>query len=213
VAIGAAYVALVALITGQVPGPESATTIVAPATTSNSTPTTSQITPPRTPAPLTPVSSATPDAPTIRRLLAGTVVEVQLVEKISSSNERIGNRFDLKLAAPIVVDGTVIAPAGATGQGEVIDAAAAGIGGHPGKLILAARYVEANGLRIPLRGFRLAGEGKDNTGVVIAADIAVGVISFLIPGGNISFPAGTTALAKVAANVTLPPNVNSEPNR
>jgi hypothetical protein len=219
VGITATYVALFVLAAGQAVNPSvGAADHPPPITTTAATPgapaTPAVTAAPDAPQPTEVASKATPEmAPTTRRLLAGTVVEVQLVDKISSRDERIGNKFDLKLAAPIVVDGAVIAPAGATGQGEVIDVSAAGIGGHPGKLILAARYVEAGGVRVPLRGFRLAGEGKDNTSVAMAGDIAVGMVALLIPGGNVNFPAGTTALAKVAADVPLPSNTNSEPNR
>lgn len=227
VGIAATYVALFALAAGQtassgadataplplIPAPTAAS---AAPTNPTKTPSTQMSTPVPTPTLQPPTTAALSEAsPTVLRLLAGTVVEIELVGKVSSSNERIGDRFDLKLASPIVIDGAIVAPAGATGQGEVIDVAAAGIAGHPGKLILAARYVEANGLRIPLRGFKLAGEGRDNTTAVVAVGAIpyAGVLAFVIAGGNVTFPAGTFALAKVAADVALPANLKSEPNR
>ena len=213
VGIAATYVALVALAAGQATASAPASNPVAQVSTPSSAPVALPVPPLPTSVAQTPVSATSPILPADHRLLSGTVVEVELVSKLSSRDEHIGDKFDLKLAAPIIVDGAVIAPAGTLGKGEVVDVAAAGIAGHPGKLILAARYVEANGLRIPLRGFKLAGEGKDNTGAVMATDIAIGLVSVLIPGGNISFPVGTIALAKVAADVPLPSNANSEPNR
>jgi hypothetical protein len=47
--------------------------------------------------------------------------------------------------------GSVVAPAGTPGVGEVVHAAHASFGGKAGELILAVRYLELNGTRIPLR--------------------------------------------------------------
>ncbi|MGH7022109.1 MAG: hypothetical protein ACREEB_00810 [Caulobacteraceae bacterium] len=157
-----------------------------------------------------PVQATAPVAPVIA---AGTVVEVALVGEVSSKTDRIGDKFALRLAAPIVINGVIIAQAGALGGGVVIDAAAGGVYGRPGKLVLAARYIDVGGVRVPLRGFKLSGAGKDNGTIALAASEIpyAGILAIAIPGGNITYPSGTHVLAKVAANVFLPPSPSLEP--
>ena len=86
-------------------------------------------------------------------MAAGTVVAVELSAPVSSRKQKRGDRFPLRLAEPIIVDGATVVPAGAAGYGEVVDAASAGVGGRPAKLVLAARYVEYDGMRLALHGF------------------------------------------------------------
>ena len=75
------------------------------------------------------------------------------------------------------------------------------------KLVLAARWVEFDGVRVALHGFRLAGGGRDNHTLAFAlgATPYVGVLAIAIPGGDVAYPAGTLASAKVTADMTIPP--------
>ena len=81
-------------------------------------------------------------------LATGATVALVIDEAVSSARFQRGNCFSLSLAEPIVVDGQFVAPAGAHGVGQVVDSRRGGIGGTPGMLILAARYVMVDGQRI-----------------------------------------------------------------
>ena len=139
------------------------------------------------------------------RLAAGTPVEVELTEAVSSKTAVEGGRFGLRLAQDLQVDGHPVLPAGAPGYGEVIDAAAGGIAGRPGKLVLVARSLDAGSVHVPLRGFHLGGSGRDSSKVAIglSATPYVGILALAIPGGNVEYPAGMRVTAKVAADVTF----------
>jgi hypothetical protein len=182
---------------GQIAAP-SASPAIAPAASVASAPT--QIAPP-----------SPPTAPVCCRVAANTPILVQLSETVSSETAKRGDTFALSLAEPIVVDGATLIPAGAVGGGEVIDASPAGVGGKPGKLVLAARYINYEGVRVPLRAFRLGGSGQNNATVALVVDIAVGPVGFFIPGGNIKYPAGLKAVAKVVADVSLTPAAQASP--
>jgi hypothetical protein len=110
--------------------------------------------------------------------------------------------FAIRLASPVAVGAQVILPAGATGKGQVVDAAAAGPLGRPAKLLLAARYLEVDGVRLPLRGFSLGSAGVDNTNVVMAASFVpyVGILAGFMKGGEIVIPAGALGQAKIASD-------------
>ncbi len=166
------------------------------------------------PAPISQPSAVAPPSPADSPAAAaacclipsGTLVEIELTRLVSSRLDREGEHFPLRLAADLQVDGVVVVAAGATGQGEVIDAAAGGIAGRPGKLVLAARSLDIGAVRLPLRSFRLAGAGRDDSKAIMAvmmASTAVGILAMGVQGGNIDFPAGTRAIAKVAADTFI----------
>ena len=69
---------------------------------------------------------------------AFTRVEVKLGEQISSKTNHTGDRFKLTITNDVYIDDFLAIPAGSEGEGEVVHAAPAGLGGKPGELILAA---------------------------------------------------------------------------
>jgi hypothetical protein len=152
-------------------------------------------------APAPPAVPTPPPAPS-NLIPAGTIVTVELTEPLSASKSKSGDHFGIRLSEPIVIGGAVLVPAGVTGQGEVIDAKPANIGGRPGRLVLAARYLESGPLRLTLQSFKLGGGGKDHSILAVDATIAVGLIGVLVTGGSVDYAAGTRATAKIAADVT-----------
>ncbi|HEY1752507.1 MAG TPA: hypothetical protein VGG29_14710 [Caulobacteraceae bacterium] len=144
---------------------------------------------------------------------ARTEIQLELIDAVGSKTQHTGDVFAFRLAQPIAVDGAVVVPAGATGEGEVIDAAPAGMGGRAGKLVLAARYLTVGGVRLPLQSFKVgSGAGKAYANESLVAGEVVGAlvpggafVSLLITGGNVVYPAGLLATAKLATAVTLPP--------
>jgi len=85
---------------------------------------------------------------------AGTVIEIVNVDVVGSWRSHSRDAFVIRLAEPIIIDGRTVVPVGVHGVGEVVHAARATVSGLPGELILAARYLEYEGVRITLRGMR-----------------------------------------------------------
>lgn len=147
------------------------------------------------------------EAPAARlvRLPAGTPVEVELVATLSSGASRMGDRFALRLAAPIVVDGAPVAMIGAPGEGEVIDVAKAGRGGKQAKLNIAARFLDLNGRRVRIRGMTLVGSGESRvdlaTGMLMIPVVGLGAA--FVKGGEIEIPAGTRAAVRLVEDTDL----------
>lgn len=144
---------------------------------------------------------------------ARTPVEIEIVETVNSKTNHSRDNFAFRLAEPLSVDGRVVAPAGTPGVGEVVHAARARAGGKAGELILAARYLDLNGTRVPLRSLRYGrSTGADNIGAVTVGNIvaaailpAAAVLGYLIAGGEVNIPAGTRANAQTGAEINLPP--------
>jgi hypothetical protein len=142
---------------------------------------------------------------------AGTEVAVQLVEAIGTRETKAGDAFAIRLAAPLIVGGQLVIPAGTRGQGHVVQASGPGLGGKGAKLVVAADFLVVKGGTIPLQGLQLTGAGKDETFVADVASLAgwismpLGLVGFAVTGGQIEIPAGTAASAKIAQDVSLKP--------
>lgn len=136
---------------------------------------------------------------------ANTTVDLEILDLLNSSRQKRGDRFRLRLAAPVIVDGTTLVAEGAEGVGEVVHAAAARGGGAPGELLIAARWLEVDGQPIPLRGLKLGLTGGDNSGMALGVSFAAGPFAMFIRGREIEIPAGTRVHARLAGDATLAP--------
>jgi hypothetical protein len=142
-------------------------------------------------------------APERLRVPAMTPVFVKVDEEISSKVHKSGYRFPIRIAEDVRVGEIVVIPAGAAGEGEVVHAARSSIGGKPGELILAARYVRVGEIEIPLRSMVLGGAGKNRMNESLAASFVYGVGLFVV-GGAVIVPRDTLASAKTAVEIELP---------
>ena len=142
-----------------------------------------------------------------------TPIDIEFVDTVNSRANNNGDRFAFRLAEPLVVEGHVLAPVGTPGVGEVVHAARARFGGKAGELILAVRYLDLNGTRIPLRSLRYGPrQGRDNSGAVTTGAMITSVVlpvasvlAFVITGGEVNIPAGTRANALTSTEMSLPP--------
>lgn len=131
-------------------------------------------------------------------------VRIEILEEISSARNKRGDTFALQLAEDVTLPDGRVLPAGTHGQGEVIHADKSGVGGKPGELILAARFLEAPEGRMRLHALRLSGVGKAHSGAAVGASVAAeaivpgaGLLALFIHGGQYVIPAGTQGAAKL----------------
>ncbi|HEY4029781.1 MAG TPA: hypothetical protein VGM25_05515 [Caulobacteraceae bacterium] len=144
------------------------------------------------------------------RVTSGTVVMVQLAEPVSTKTHKTGDTFAIRLAEPVVVRGQIVLPAGTTGVGEVTDASKPGMGGKGAKLVLSARSLTGpGGTQLPLKGLQLAATGRGHAQAATALGLGgigfapLGFVGIAIHGGDVEFPAGTEATAKLGTSATL----------
>lgn len=139
-------------------------------------------------------------------LPAGTELVFEMLDTVNSKTARRGDRFSLKLAEPVTVDGNLLIPAGTLALGEVVHADRARGSGQAGELILAARTLEISGQTIALRAFGTSGSGTgaDKTGKAGGLSVAFTPAAFMIRGGEKEMPAGSLISAKTRLAVALP---------
>ena len=135
-------------------------------------------------------------------LKVNTVIELELVDPVSSKTSKPGDYFKLRVAAPVSSGDVVLIPVGTPAMGQVVHAQKAGIGGKGGELIVAARYLDTPHGQIKLHsGFGAV--GKDRTGAALATAIAFGIVGMAVKGKEMALPAGQHVLARVAIDTQL----------
>lgn len=164
------------------------------------------------PAPTTPLTVVTP-LPACCLLPKMTAVYLAIDEPVASDRATVGQRFKIRLSSPIFVAEGLTIPAGTVGEGEIVHAAKSRAMGKAGELLLAARYLDHQGTRIPLRSFRFGRpQGKDNADTAVIVGIAVSaLLTPFITGGEVRIPAGAEAWAKVAVDTTFPSPLAASP--
>lgn len=136
---------------------------------------------------------------------ANTTVELEILDRLNSSQHKRGDKFRLRVAEPLVLHGVTLIPSGIQGIGEVVHAAAARGGGAPGELLIAARWLDVDGQTLRLRGLKLGVTGGDNSGMAIGVSFAAGPFAMYIRGREIEIPAGTRVNARTADDAALAP--------
>jgi hypothetical protein len=149
---------------------------------------------------------AQPQQPTIIKLPALTLIEIRILDEVSSKTAFSGQEIQLELAEPLYVTAELGIPAGTTVEGLVIHADRGGMGGKSGELLLGAKRIRLSAdVAIPLRSFKLGpARGRSNETLAFAAAATVGLPSLFIKGGSARIPAGTVANAKTSLDTEIP---------
>lgn len=143
-----------------------------------------------------------PSSANIVRLPANTVVQLEVVDAVSSASSLSGDHFALRLASPLMVGEQAVLPAGTPVIGEVVHAASSSFGGKPGELLLAARYIDVPQGPIRLRSsFGAAGQDRNNLVAGVAG--VVGLFGLAIKGREYELPAGSLLSARVASETDV----------
>lgn len=143
-------------------------------------------------------------------LPAGTQVQVQLTQQISSGTATAGQRFAFQAAAPVVIGNRVLIAKGALGTGSVVSVSKAQ-GKSAGKLTLAFNRIHTvdGGTVWLTQDSKMKGnseKGKASTATV-AATIAMGPIGLfahnMVKGKDVSISPSQTFPAWVKSNTSV----------
>lgn len=127
----------------------------------------------------------------------GTAVELMVLREVNSRSARAGDRFRLRVNAPVVLEGATVIPVGSSAWGEVISAKGTGAAGGRGQLSLRLLHVDTAWGPVELTGTRGA-EGDANTSGVILGVLGFGILGLLNKGGNATFKAGDIVRGEIA---------------
>lgn len=128
-------------------------------------------------------------APSHPRWVKGTDIELMVVREVNSRSAKAGERFRLRVNAPVTVDGTIAIPIGSIAWGEIVSVSGTSAAGGKGQLSLRLIHVDTQWGPVALTGTKGA-EGASNTGGVILGVLGFGLLGLLNKGGNATFKAG-----------------------
>jgi hypothetical protein len=127
--------------------------------------------------------AAVAPAPVAAVLPANTEIPLSLNETLSSKTHRLGDQVALTVAQDVKVGDHVLIPQGTRAIGQVTRRSNRGSFGKSGKMDVTFRYIDLDGVRIPVEG-RHHQEGSGNTAAAIGAMVAVGVVGGLMVKGK-----------------------------
>ena len=154
-------------------------------------------------------------APSSSILRAGTPIALKMREQLTTKgkNLRVGQRFQLEVAEPVLLNGQVVIPVGSAATGEVTHVRNKGMWGKSGAINARILWVRANGQQIRLTG-QVDDKGVTGTAGVIGAIALVPVAGFLVTGTSAVIPLGAPINAFIDEDVPLvfaaptpPPNM------
>lgn len=138
-------------------------------------------------------------------LRVGTEVPVRLVEELTTKgkNLRVGQRFRMETAEPVMVQGVTVIPVGSPVVGEITAVRNKGMWGKSGHLGARILYATVNGRQIRLSGAFDDKGVAGGIGAVAVSAILFAPAGFFMTGTSARVPAGTTMKAFVDEDVQL----------
>lgn len=132
-----------------------------------------------------------------------TILTVELENELSSKKAKKDDQVSFKLCDNVVINGTIVIPAGANVIGHVVEVTKSGLFGRAGKLSFSIDSVKTiNNITVPLEYNTKKEAGSDDGAVAVA--VAVSLIGGLfMKGKNVAFPAKTKFEAIVSADTNL----------
>jgi len=116
-------------------------------------------------------------------LPANSEVVLTMNETVSSKSHRLGEKFSLTVMHDVKVDGAVVVPRGTRAVAQITRRTGKGGFGKSGKLDFTFRYLDHNGMRIPIEGrHHQAGEGRG--GAAVAGVVAAGIVGGMLVKGK-----------------------------
>lgn len=139
--------------------------------------------------------------PTLR---AGTSVPLKTLTELSTKGKklRVGDRFNLEVAEPVMVDGVTVIPVGSPAIGEITSVRNKGMWGKSGAIEVRMLYTTVNGRQIRLSG-ATDDKGVTGTAGVVGAVVLLPIAGFFLTGTSAVIPAGSAITGFVQEDVPL----------
>jgi hypothetical protein len=116
-------------------------------------------------------------------LPANSEVVLTMNETVSSKSHRLGEKFSLTVAQDVKANGVTVIPRGTRAVAQITRRTGKGGFGKSGKMDFTFRYIDHNGLQIPIEGrHHQAGEGRG--GAAVGAMVAAGLVGGMMVKGK-----------------------------
>ena len=112
-----------------------------------------------------------------------TLIAISSIVDLTSKTLKLGDKVKFATFGDVTQDGIVIIPKGTPGEGVVSFVTGTGAFGRSGKLEVTFTSLDLDGRMIMLTG-KHRQEGAGNTGAIVGAILAAGVIGGLVVSGH-----------------------------
>jgi len=132
-------------------------------------------------------TAAATQAPSFFTIRAGTRISVRTIDRIDSTKNHVGDRFQASLAEPLTIDGNIVVPKDADLYGRLAESKKSGTFTGKSELQLELTGVMVNGQTVPLvtGEYELKGKSRGtSTAKRTIGGAAVGTIIGAIAGGG-----------------------------
>ncbi|HEX8366524.1 MAG TPA: hypothetical protein VF603_14680 [Allosphingosinicella sp.] len=129
-------------------------------------------------------------------LPAGTEIVMTTRTELTSRRTRVGTRFELEVAEPVMLNGQIVIPTGTIAVGEISRRRGTGMWGKRGILETRLLHIRMGDQLIRITGS--AGDrGRAGTAGVIASAVFLPVAGFFVHGSHARIPAGTRTVGQL----------------
>ena len=165
------------------------------------------VAPPQAVAPVATAQAEPIAAPTTNNavLRTGTEVALRLDEELTTKHKqvRVGQRFHMSVAEPVMVNGVTVVPVGTPAIGEVTEVRNKGMWGKSGHLAARILYLTVNGRQIHLSGTFDDKGVAGGVGAVAVSALVFLPAGFFMTGTSAVVPAGSTVKGFIDEDVPL----------
>lgn len=135
------------------------------------------------------VSPPVPTAPNRIVVPDRTPIQLMVLREISGNTAKPGDRFKLRVNAPVVVNGVTVVPVGSMATGEVLAAGKNGGAGGSGRINARLVSLDTVSGSIPLSGEQ-GNVGDSNVAGVVLGVASFGLLGLLSRGNDARLKAG-----------------------
>ncbi|MBA3677702.1 MAG: hypothetical protein H0W74_09915 [Sphingosinicella sp.] len=137
-------------------------------------------------------------------LRAGTPIVLKMAEGLTTKGKklRVGQRFQMEVAEPVMVNNQIVIAAGSPATGEVTHVRNKGMWGKSGGINAQLLFVRANGRQIRITG-QMDDKGKTGTAGVVGALVVVPIAGFFVTGTSAEIPLGAPVKGFIDEDLTV----------
>lgn len=147
------------------------------------------------------VAAAVPTGAVLR---AGTAIPIRLLTSLTTEGKhlRAGDRFDIEVSAPVLMNGQTVIPVGSHGFGEVTSVRNKGMWGKSGNIEARLLYIRVGDRQIRVTG-TFNDKGVTGTGAVVGALVLIPVAGFFMTGTSARIAQGAQVTAYLDEDVPV----------
>ena len=150
----------------------------------------------------TPMVVGVPASSTVLR--AGAAIPIRLLKELTTEGKhlRAGDRFDIEVAEPVLLQGQTVIPTGSHGVGEVTSVRNKGMWGKSGNIEARLLYIRVGDRQIRITG-NFNDKGVTGTAGVVGAIAFVPVAGFFLTGTSARIASGSQVTAFLDEDVPV----------